>query len=279
MKMQPYAHDLKGLQINWGSNMTRLSSSVIQLPSQTQRLLLKILELRQLKAVFQPIVHLAKNEIYSHEGLIRGPENTSLHSPLALFESARKHNLGFEMEHLSRQIVLESFAASNNPFKLFINVSPESLIEPRSCKGATLAYIQKLGLDPTNVIIELTESSPTYDYDLLRKATDHYRSLGFEIAIDDLGEGFSSLRLWSELSPEYVKIDKHFITDIDQSPVKLEFVRSIAQIAKNCGSKVIAEGIETQAQLTILKDLDITYGQGFFLGKPQAAPLNDLTLT
>jgi EAL domain-containing protein (putative c-di-GMP-specific phosphodiesterase class I) len=118
--MQLYAHDLQERQINWGSQMTKLSSTIIQMPSQTQSLLLRILEQRELKAVFQPIVHLSKNEIYSHEGLIRGPVDTTLHSPLALFESARKHNLGFEMEHLSRQIVLESFAASTNPYKLFI---------------------------------------------------------------------------------------------------------------------------------------------------------------
>lgn len=242
------------------------------------RMLTKIIELRQLHALFQPVVDLNQGLIYGHEGLIRGPLNTELYAPLNLFKIAGEHELSYEMEQLSRQIVLESFVTFRHPGKLFINISPEILVDPRSSKGATLNYMQKLGLNPSNVIIELTESSPTYDYDLLKQAANHYRGLGFEIAIDDLGEGFSSLRLWSELRPDYIKVDKHFIQDIDTDPVKLEFMRSIQQIAENSGGKVIAEGIETQAQLSVIKDLKIAYGQGYFLGRPASSPSHELVL-
>lgn len=235
-----------------------------------------VIACRQLSAMFQPVIDLRNNVIYGHEGLIRGPAETELHAPLALFNAARQNSLAYEIEHLSRQIVLESFAAYRNTNKLFINISPETLVEPRTSKGATLAYIQQLGLNPSNVIIELTESSPTFDYALLRQAVDHYRSLGFEIAIDDLGEGFSSLRLWSELRPNYIKIDKHFIQGIDTDPVKLEFVRSIQQIAENSGSQVVAEGIETQAQLSVIKNLGVAFGQGYFLGRPAPGLLGTL---
>ncbi|MFN3397539.1 MAG: EAL domain-containing protein, partial [Sulfurimicrobium sp.] len=87
---------------------------------------------------------------------------------------------------------------------------------------------------------------------LLREAAHHYRSMGFEIAMDDLGAGFSSLRLWSELRPEFVKIDMHFVQDINHDPVKLQFVRSIQVIAESLGTRVIAEGIETQAELDVV---------------------------
>lgn len=242
------------------------------------RILTRIIELRQLHALFQPIVDLNQGLIHGHEGLIRGPLNTEFYAPLNLFKMAGEHRLSYEMEQLSRQIVLESFVTFRHPGKLFINVSPEILVDPRTSKGATLNYMQKLGLNPSNVIIELTESSPTYDYDLLKQAANHYRSLGFEIAIDDLGEGFSSLRLWSELRPDYIKVDKHFIQDIDTDPVKLEFMRSIQQIAENSGGKVIAEGIETQAQLSVIKDLKIAYGQGYFLSRPASSPSHALGL-
>ena len=74
---------------------------------------------------------------------------------------------------------------------------------------------------------------------------ENYRSIGFQIAIDDLGERFSSLRLWSELRPEYVKIDQYFIRAINLDPVKLQLVKSIQQIAENSHALVIAEGVET----------------------------------
>lgn len=236
-----------------------------------------ILQQRLLSAVFQPIVDLNQVCVYGHEGLIRGPVNTDLHSPLALFKEAELNHLDFEMEHLSRQIVLESFAKTRNSNKLFLNISPASLIQqPNANKGATLAYIHKLGLDPHNVIIELTESGPGFDYDILCHAAQHYRNMGFEIAMDDLGEGFSNLRLWSELKPDYVKIDKHFIQGINDDEVKMQFVRSIQQIAQNSGTKVIAEGIETEAELSVIKDLKIQYGQGYLLGYPEAKTVEQI---
>jgi len=236
----------------------------------------QIIRQRRLHTLFQPIVDVSDASILGHEGLIRGPAESNVHSPVALFDLARNHNLAFEIEHLSRQIVLESFAGQGNNSKLFINISPECLTHPNSGKGSTLAYIQKLGLNPSDVIIELTESSPTFDYELIKKAADHYRSMGFQIALDDLGEGFSSLRLWSELHPDYVKIDKHFVRDINRQPVKLEFVRSIQQIAESCGARVIAEGVETQAELLVLRDLRIPYVQGFYVGRPSSVPMQSI---
>jgi diguanylate cyclase (GGDEF)-like protein len=96
--------------------------------------------------------------------------------------------------------------------------------------------------------------------------------MGFQIAIDDLGEGFSSLRLWSELQPEYVKVDMHFIQGINNDPMKLQFVRSIQEIAEKSGYIVIAEGIETQAELLTIRDLGIACGQGYHIARPHANP-------
>ncbi|MBC7786752.1 MAG: GGDEF domain-containing protein [Methylophilaceae bacterium] len=234
-----------------------------------------ILQNRQLSAVFQPIVNMTDATILGHEGLIRGPKD-KLHRPLDLFSAAREHSLINEVECLSRKIVLEQFAQAKTVTKLFVNISPECLTNASCSEGLTALHIYDLGLDPHNIIIELTESSPTFDYDLLRKATDYYRNMGFEIAMDDLGEGFSSLRLWSELQPDYVKIDKHFIKDINKDAIKLEFVKSIQQIAENSGAQIIAEGIETKAELNIVKELGLAYGQGYLLGMPADKILHEI---
>lgn len=239
--------------------------------------LYEILEGRQLNALFQPIIHMQRGEIIGYEGLIRGPSDSPLHSPMNLFKVARAHGLSVEVEHMCRRVVLERFAELRLPGKLFLNVSPEMLLQPRARHGETLGYIDEVGINPERVIIELTENQPTYDYEQLREAVMHYRGMGFQIAIDDLGEGFSSLRLWSELRPEYVKIDMHFIQGINQDPVKLQFVRSIQEIAEQSGTIVIAEGIETQTELLLIRDLGIACGQGYHIARPKSTPSTALS--
>ncbi|UQV48198.1 GGDEF domain-containing protein [Janthinobacterium lividum] len=235
-----------------------------------------ILAGRKLSALFQPIIQMHSGDIIGYEGLIRGPSDSPLHAPMNLFKVARAHDLTLEVEHLCRQVVLERFAELQLPGKLFLNVSPECLLLRNARHGETLEYIEHIGINPDRVIIELTENQPTYDYELMREAVLHYRNMGFQIAIDDLGEGFSSLRLWSELRPEYVKIDMHFIQGINNDPVKLQFVRSIQEIAEKSGTLVIAEGIEAQTELLVLRDLGVAFGQGYHLGRPNAVPARAL---
>ncbi|GGI15904.1 GGDEF domain-containing protein [Oxalicibacterium faecigallinarum] len=232
---------------------------------------------RQLTPLFQPIIDMQRGEIVGYEGLIRGPSDSPLHAPLNLFKVARACGLSVEVEHLCRRITLEKFAELQLPGKLFLNVSPECLVQSGQRHGETLGYIHEVGINPDRVIIELTESHPTYDYDLLREAVRHYRAMGFVIAIDDLGEGFSSLRLWSEIRPEYVKIDMHFVQGINQDPIKLQFVRSIQEIAEKSGTIVIAEGIETDAELLMIRDLGVACGQGYKIARPHANPKTRLT--
>lgn len=232
----------------------------------------EVLQQRQLSALFQPIICMRTGSIFGYEGLIRGPSDTALHSPFNLFKVARNANRSVDLERLCCSVVIEHFMLQNLPGKLFLNLSPETLLH-YTAKGAyAFELLQALGITPDRVIIELTESHPTYDYKKLRDAVARCRQMGFQIAIDDLGEGFSSLRLWSEVRPDYVKIDMHFIQGIHLDPVKRQFVRSIQEIAQNSGSKVIAEGIETEEEFMAMYDLGIAYGQGYYIARPRAQP-------
>lgn len=232
----------------------------------------EILARRNLNALFQPIIDLKRGEFLGYEGLIRGPANSPLHSPANLFGAAEREGLALEVEMLARQTVLESFAQQSLPGLLFLNVSPQTLTQPSFRNGRTLAFLEQLNIDPSRVVIEITENQPTFDFEAMRSALLHYRGMGFKIAIDDLGEGFSSLRLWSELRPEYIKIDMHFVQGVDRDPIKLQFLKSIQSIAESCGTKVIAEGVETEAELKVVKDLDIALGQGYFIARPSPTP-------
>ncbi|MEW5903664.1 MAG: GGDEF domain-containing protein [Pseudomonadota bacterium] len=232
----------------------------------------EILARRDLNALFQPIIDLKRGDFLGYEGLIRGPANSALHSPANLFGSAERENLSLEVEMLARQTVLESFSRQELPGLLFLNVSPQTLTRPSFRNGQTLAFLEQLHIDPARVVIEITENQPTFDFAAMRSALLHYRGMGFKIAIDDLGEGFSSLRLWSELRPEYIKIDMHFVQGVDRDPIKLQFLKSIQSIAESCGTKVIAEGVETEAELKVVKDLGIALGQGYFVARPSPTP-------
>jgi diguanylate cyclase (GGDEF)-like protein len=236
-----------------------------------------ILRQRNLTALFQPIMGLSNGKIVGFEGLIRGPASSSLHFPADIFEAARRHKLTLEIEMLCRQVVLAAFAQQKLPGRLFLNVSPSVLTHPSFKNGQTLRYMRQLGIAPDQVTIEITENQPTADIKAMRDAALHYRSMGFKIALDDLGEGFSSLRLWSELHPEFVKIDKHFIRDVNSDPLKRQFLKSFQQIAERSHCQIIAEGIETEAELIAVKNLGIALGQGYFIAHPtQTLPISAL---
>jgi len=232
----------------------------------------EIISQRRLNALFQPILDLKSGEFLGFEGLIRGPSDSTLHSPINLFGAAVREGLSLEVEMLSRQTVLEAFSAQDLPGNLFLNVSPQTLTDPSFKNGQTLAFLKQLGIDPSRVVIEITENQPTYDFAAMRAALLHYRGMGFQIAIDDLGEGFSSLRLWSELRPEFVKIDMHFIQGVDHDPIKLQFLKSIQNIGESCGTRGIAEGVETEAELRVVRDIGIALGQGYFIARPNPTP-------
>lgn len=234
-----------------------------------------ILTQHSVHSLFQPIVCLSERRILGYEALSRGPSNSPLHSPINLFAVARHAGRLTELEIACRESACRRFSQQKLDGKLFLNVSPESLLEPQYQSGQTLKLLQHLGIPASRVVIELTEQTPTDDFQLLYNALHHYRDMGFSIALDDLGAGYSSLRLWSELRPDYVKIDRHFIDGIHLDAVKREFVGSILQIAKASRAQVIAEGIELAEELTVLTEMGVDLVQGYFICRPQEQPPRD----
>ena len=250
-----------------------LSSELLLEPNHLLVELRGILDRKALSPHFQPIVDLKIGDLYGFEGLIRGPSNSVLHAPLNLLGTAREGGMLPELERSCIEAILGAWAKAPQHHRIFVNLSPSALLDAkgRATQGTHLA--EQLGLLPGNVVIELTESQPTFDYRPLLEAAEFLRTLGFTIALDDLGEGFSSLRLWSELHPEFVKVDKHFVQGVSSDPLKLHFLRSIHELAERTGARVIAEGIETDADLAVIQELGIDFGQGFLLGRPAPQPV------
>lgn len=232
-----------------------------------------ILDGKLLTPHFQPIVSLNQQKIMGYEALIRGPADSQLHNPFDLFATAEQFNLSIKLEFLCREITIQRYADLDIKEKLFINASPGVLLQPDFKKGETLRLLDQYGVSPHSVIIELTEHTPADNYEIMRVSAQHYRSMGFQIALDDLGAGYSGLRLWAELLPEYVKIDKHFIRGLHDDRIKLNFVRSIQSMAVSLNCNVIAEGIETEQEFKVIEKLGVTHAQGYYFARPAAVPL------
>jgi diguanylate cyclase (GGDEF)-like protein len=226
----------------------------------------------RLKPHFQPILDLASGRMHGFEGLIRGPSDSLLHSPQNLFKLALLTGQTVALEAACCRSLLRAFIATGQTSKLFLNISPGSLALSPFLALLQPEALRAQGFAPDRIVIELTENQPTYDFNQLVQTADLFRRLGFAIAMDDLGEGFSSLRLWSELRPEYVKIDKHFINGVSLDPVKYQFLASLRDIAAKTGALVVAEGIELEADLAVVQDLGLDLGQGYLFGRPAPVP-------
>jgi len=238
----------------------------------TEELLHAVIRQQNVKVHFQPIVHIQTRQIYGYEGLIRGPVNTVLHAPTRLFEAATRAGRLAELDLLCRQAVIKRFAQLNLPGRLFINVDPYSLVHEHFREGQTLEFIEQAGLNPSQLIIELTETHPVEDVHLMQQAMVHYREMGFRVALDDLGAGYSGLKLWSEIRPDIVKIDRHFIQGVDQDRTKQQFVSTILKTATALGCRVITEGVETVNEYATLRKIGVEMLQGYYFSRPVELP-------
>jgi EAL domain-containing protein (putative c-di-GMP-specific phosphodiesterase class I)/GGDEF domain-containing protein len=226
----------------------------------------------KLTAVFQPIIDFRAHAYFAFEGLIRGPAESPYHPPIQLFAAAERHGLRLELERKCRETVFRAFSQSGLPGKLFINASPDCLDDEVFRNGETLDLLRHSGISPSRVVIELTETQRISDFPSIHQTLSHFRSHGYQIAIDDLGEGFANLRMWSEVKPEYIKIDQHFINGIADDTLKFQFVKAMQELAETCSARIIAEGIETEADCLAVRDLGIACGQGYLIAKPTAEP-------
>jgi len=254
-----------------------MKEQVSQIRAQSRGEVQRILADRALATVFQPIFGFREGRIIGFEALVRGPEGSMLRAPEDLFAAAQHAGLFVELGVVCVQETLRAFSRAGLDGALFLNISPQLIMQRGFDQDRAARFLSSLGLEPTRVVIELTEDYPTVDFRFVHESLMLYRAMGFRVAIDDLGEGFASLRLWSELKPEYVKADKHFVRGIARDPVKLQFLRAIQHIAENSGSQVIAEGIENAEDFRVAKDIGIACGQGWFIGRPEAEPNTRLT--
>lgn len=226
----------------------------------------------------QPIVHIEDRCIWGYEALSRGPIINGLRAPSDLAKLAEAAGIHSEFECACIFSAMSNFKAVDLDGRLFVNMSYETLCKYEQLEPTIYQAITQHEFDPTRIVIELTEHSPTHDIERLKGVVAYLRAKGFAIALDDLGAGYSSLKLWSELNPDYIKFDRYFIDKIESDTVKQRFVRTLTDLARSQGCQVIAEGVQTRREAEWLSKMQVTLMQGFYFALPKIHPFSlDLT--
>jgi EAL domain-containing protein (putative c-di-GMP-specific phosphodiesterase class I) len=221
-----------------------------------------------IRTVYQPIVPMEGGAPFAYEALTRGPAETEFESPDFLFALSRRSGLLLELDFLCRNVAVSSAAAVPPGAKLFVNVLAHTLSHRRFLEPRFLGMLDAAEIEPARVVFEVSEKYPISDYSDFRQNTAELRRHGFALAVDDAGMGYSNLRTLYELEPEYVKMDHSLVRRIHAEPVHEKVFRVLAELSERLGAVVIAEGIETEAELLKLRGMGVRYGQGFYFSEP-----------
>ncbi len=222
----------------------------------------------RISSVYEPIVSVEDRTVYGYESLARGPQGTAFHSPIALFTAAEDEGLIFELDCLCRQSGLTGAEELPEGANLFLNVRPTTIHDPKFRPDAVTRTLERTRLRPQDVVFEISEQESIANFDVFREIRDEYRALGFRFALDDTGAGYASLQAVLQLEPEFIKVDRAFITGLDTDLAKQNMLRAFQDVADNMGSRIIGEGLDTLEELEMLRELGIAFGQGWLFGKP-----------
>lgn len=212
------------------------------------------------EVLFQPILDLRDRRVIGLEALTRftGPPNRS---PELWFEEAASVGLGEELELTAIRMAIEHIDRLPEGAHLALNTSHRTAMSPRLLDVLSATQIQR-------VVIEITEHERADDYEALRRSLDGLRRRGVRLAIDDAGAGFS-LRHAITLDPHILKLDISLTRDVDSDRARRALASALIRFAEEMDVTVVAEGIETEAELEELLSLGVVYGQGYLLGRPE----------
>lgn len=227
-----------------------------------------IIHNRSITSVYQPIVSLGDGAIFGYEALTRGPMDSIFHTPLTLFEYAETQGALYTLDRLAREKAIEGCIGLRKEQRVFINIPAHVIHDPQFAPGSTLKALERCGINPHNVVFELTERSSIEDFATAKRILQHYRNQGYQIAIDDAGAGYSSLQAIAELQPDFIKVDRSLIHNVHKDKMKEMILETFVSFARKMSIRIIAEGIESWEELKKLSQMGVHFGQGYLLGRP-----------
>jgi len=227
---------------------------------------------RMFTPVYQPIVNLRTGAVIGFEGLVRPDPDSPITDSEQLFRAAAATGRTVELDLASFETVCKGAKAIGPDHVISINLSAKTLEVKDFDSGWLLNTLQRFGISPARVILELTERDPIIDVPRLKNNVSHLGEYGLRLAADDVGAGSAGLRMLAEIPFDIVKIDLSLVQSGAQHAASWAVLRSIRDLAWRQRSVVIGEGVETPEQLGALQQLGIPVGQGYLLGRPGALP-------
>ena len=229
---------------------------------------------------FQPIVELASGALHEYEVLFRPDMPMLPQSISAIVRAAIDTDRSVELDQFIVRVILERTgsiqarraAAGLVPLRFAINLTPASLLDPSFEPRAFADTVRSVGLAPRQVTLECTEQQAVSDVLPLKRRVKSLRRRGFGFAVDDAGAGYASFALVAALRPSIIKIDREITHRVARDDAKQALVEAFVSFGRRIGARLLAEGIETRADLRTLRDLGVELGQGYLLGRPSPDP-------
>jgi EAL domain-containing protein (putative c-di-GMP-specific phosphodiesterase class I) len=216
---------------------------------------------------FQPIVDVGREKVWGYEALVRGMHGESAYQVLSQVDAENR----YRFDQACRVKAIETAARlypRGEDIRLSINFMPNAVYEPAACLRTSLTAAGKAGFPRERIMFEFTEGEKIDDVSHVERIVGEYKRQGFMTAIDDFGAGYAGLNLLAKFQPDLLKIDMELIRDIHTSDARQVILSGIVWIARNLGVTILAEGVETEAELQVLRAAGISLFQGYYFAKP-----------
>ncbi len=218
------------------------------------------------KMAFQPIVDLSAGTVWGYETLVRGPNGEGAQSVLSKLQD----DLIYRFDQAARVMAIESAGRlfKDRNARLSINFMPNAVYEPKACIQQSLAAARRADFPAQNLMFEFTENERMTDPAHVDRIVRAYRQFGFLTALDDFGAGYAGLSLLSRLQPDIIKVDMELIRNIHVAPAKQVIIAGLVEMARQLEIQLLAEGIESEEELRVLRAAGIRLFQGYYFAKP-----------
>ena len=229
----------------------------------TTVLIRRVLDARDLKVVYQPLVDLTTRKIFAYEALVRS-KASDFESPMALFAAAVDHQCTGELGRIIREMAVQGCPS----WPLFLNIHPAELNDKFVVQPDDPIFRHT-----EDVYLEITEGVPLSHFRLCQSILREVRGRGVYLVVDDLGAGYSNLRYIADLEPRVVKLDRDLVAGLRKGDSRMfKLVSAIVVLCRELNALVVAEGIETAEELEAVQEAGAKFGQGYLLARPAFPP-------
>ncbi len=228
----------------------------------------RIIKERCIRSLYQPIVALDTGAVMGFEALSRGPAGSRYESPEYLLNAADAAGRTVEMDRIFRSMALTNAVTLPRDSKIFVNTLASATHDPDLGAERLAAFLHQLDIAPQRVVLEFSERCNISNHGQWVENLQTYRNVGLQLAIDDVGTGYSSLERIVALRPNYIKIDRTLVQNIHRTELKRSVMQAMMGLAHALDAKLVAEGVECAEDVACLRDLGVPYAQGHLFGKP-----------